>query len=176
MSEETLIANLQRTNGPTGTLDGVYPAGSVATINSMNAGVLSGTTTPERGAGGGSFAAFDKATTEALVFGVGAFVPVTWRTVDLYLETFNFTGGTGDVRWSVNVNSAGEVVTSQTVTADVIQTVFKLSAQTYSLNANTIAGVQKYGATVVVSRIGGNAADTFDADINVASLHVVRVT
>jgi len=149
---------------------------AIATINAPLAGVLSGTTFPEAGAGGGSFLAFDKATTEAAVFSLGSFVPLSWRTVDLYLETFNFSGGTGNVRWTVNVNSAGDDVTVQAVTADVVQTVFKIGGETYSLNSNTIAGIAKYGATVVVSRTGGDAADTFDADINVSSLHAVRIT
>jgi hypothetical protein len=157
-------------------IDLVYPVGTVATVNAPLAAALSGATMPEVGAGGGSFLAYDKASTEAAVFCLGSFVPLTWRSVDLYLETFSFTGGTGDVRWSVNVNSAGEVVTSQAVTADIVQTIFKVSGGPYDLNSNTVAGVAKYGATVVVSRIGGNAADTYDADINLSSLHAVRVS
>lgn len=161
---------------PSVALEALYPAGSVATINAPLAAALSGVTTPEVGANGGSFLAFDKASTEGAVFCIGSFVPIDWRSVDLYMETFNLSGGTGAVRWSSNVNSAGEVVTSQTVTADVIQTVFKLGGGPYALSSNSIAGVDKYGATVTIQRIGGNGADTFDADINLSSLHAVRVT
>jgi len=157
-------------------LDAAYPVGSVATINAGYAWSLSGATMPEVGSFGGSFLSFDDASTESCVFGLGSHIPATWRTVDLYLETFNFTGGTGNVRWQVNVNSGGDTGQTVAVTADMIQTVFKIGGQTYSLNANTINGVQKYGATVVLSRVGGNGADTFAGDINLASLHVVRVT
>jgi len=156
-------------------IDAMYPVGSVATYNSQYAGALSGATFPEEGAGGGSFLAFDAASTESCVFALGSLVPTTWRSVDLYVETFNFTGGTGNVRWQINVNSAGDVASTVAVSADVIQTVFKIGGP-YNLNANTINGVSKYGATVVLSRLGGDGADTFAADINVSSLHAVRVT
>lgn len=157
-------------------LDLAYPVGSVATINAGYAWELSGATMPEVGANGGSFLAFAAGATESAVFGLGSHIPRTWRTVDLYLETFNLTGGTGDVVWQVNVNSGGNVETTQAVTADIIQTVFKIGGQTYSLNSNTIAGVQKFGATIVVSRLGADEDDDFAGDINLASLHAVRVT
>lgn len=179
MSGELVFRGVAPAAGANELIDAMYPAGSVVTINTTYASGLSGATFPEQGAFGGLFLAFDKASTESAVFALGSFVPITWRTVDLYLETFHFfgdPGGSNAVRWSVNVNFGGEAVTTQTVTADIIQPIFKIGGQTYTLASSTVNGVAKYGATVVVSRIGGNGADTLDADSYVSSLHVVRVT
>lgn len=161
-------------------LDAMYPVGDVVTYPLLTCGApLSGGTTPEVGAQGGSFYAFDKTSTESVVVELGGLMPRTWRTVDLYLETFNFSGGTGNVRWRHDFfggETDSDVVTVQAVSAGTVQTVFRLGAEAYTLGSNTIAGVSKYGGTVVLDRHGGDAADTFDADIMVSCLHAVRVS
>ncbi len=55
-------------------------------------------------------------------------------------------------------------------------TVSKLNGGPYSLQSATIAGIAKYGATCVLTRVGGNAADTLAGDISLAAVHAVRVS
>lgn len=164
-------------------LDAMYPVGDVITYPLLTCGApLSGGTLPEVGAQGGSFYAFDKASAESVAIELGGLMPRTWRTVELYLETFNFAGdpaANNIVRWRHDFfggETDSDVVTLQTVIADAVQPVFQLGAEPYTLGSNTIAGVTKYGGTVVIDRHGDDAADTFDADIMVSCLHAVRVT
>lgn len=174
----TLYGSTPATIGLTETevLNIAYPVGSLATINAPYASALAGATFPEQGASGGSFLAYDKASTESAVFALGSFVPITWRTVQLYIEVFNLNAGTGDVRWSVNVNSGGEQATTVSYPTPFASVVSLMAGGPFALDENTIDGVDKYGATVVVSRIGGNGADTLDGDASLSSLHAVRVT
>lgn len=166
-------------------LETIYPIGYVFTYPVVGlAGSLSGGTLPEVGAFGGSFYAFDKAGTESIVFSLGGLMQPHVSEVDLYLETFFFgdPGATDKVRWQHDFFGGGsdaqktDVGTTQTVVqaADGKQTVFRLGAESYTLGSNTIAGVTKRGGTVVIDRLGGDALDTLDADIQVASLHAVR--
>lgn len=167
--------------GGTYTAESITPPGSVATFGPGDAYAQDGATFPALGVFGGAFLGFDDAATETAMWSIGGRIPDHWRSVSYWLETFQFGGdpGANDACvWQINVNSAGDDVTTQTVTAATQQTIFRVGDASYDLNSNSVDGVDKYGAVVQLSRLGGSSdpADNFSGDMLLSSLHVMRVT
>ena len=120
----------------------------------------------------GLFAAFDKAATEGAAF---MFSTPGWESFDLYVEQYNFAAGAGNVRWSVDINNSGSPtgITVAIPAAGASATVSRIFTGA-TFNSVDVAGISRKGAFISVERLGGNAADTFDADVLVAALHAVR--
>lgn len=160
--------------GRAGLTDTMYPVGYVLTLPSMAFGsVVSGATFPEAGAFG-SFLAYDDASTETAMFMFGSEIPQTWQSVSFWVEGWNFTGGAGNVRWSINHVASGDDATTVSYTADVQFNVNQVGLSSYTLDRFTVGGWERPGGVVTVSRVGGNGADSLTGDIHLAALHIRR--
>lgn len=166
-------------SGPQGEddlLDAMHPVGSVLTFPALAFGsAVAGATAPERGTFGGFFAAYDDASTEVLAFvGFGMIVPRTWSTFTAWLEARNFTGSPGDVVWRMSWNGGADVDTTISYPTSDQNIVRVPDATTYTLDTFTVGTKTQKGGAMKVSRVG--AADTLVGDIQLAALHIVRVT
>lgn len=165
--------NMVGVAGRAGLTDAVYPVGSVLTLPVMAFGTeIPGSTTPENV--WGSFRGYDDASTESLMFMFGSELPQTWQTVSFWVEGWNFTGGAGNVRWSINHVGSGDDATTVAYTSDVQFNADRVGLASYTLDRFTVGGYERPGGVVTVSRVGGNGADTLVGDIYLAALHIRR--
>lgn len=165
---------LQDVNGRT-ILDSVSPVGDVKTYPINLAKTLVGATFPDT-TFHSAFLGFDKATTESAYFMIGSLLPDHWRSVEIHVEGWNFTGGAGDVRWRVTDAEGTDTDTTLAYTDAIGFDARRIGAAVYTLDTFTVGDVTRPGGVYTISRVGGDAADTLDGDIHLAAIHLVRVS
>ncbi len=158
--------------GRTAITDALYPVGYVVTLPAVTFGnAVAGETMPEVGTLSGATLSFDDATTETANFFYSSEIPQTWQTVSFWLEVLNLSDA-GDVRWSVShVGTAPDVTTT---VVPVGRTAVRVGLESYTLDRLTVGGWDRPGGTLTVSRVGGDAADTFVGDLNLMAFCVRR--